>query len=151
VTVTKLRRLFAEVIGKLDWYCICSRYYLKLFATLATMAFIQLHIIFLVPINHDIKNLIYLSAGITTGMFGSAVEITLPKLIDMLFIFVGILTTMLALCWRKCRPYRVSFRTLINQTRRRFEYRSGRIESENSVPIQILVSSRTNLVTDHLG
>jgi hypothetical protein len=107
------------------------------------------YIWFFFSINHDNKNLFYLNIGITTGMFGSAMEITLPKLIDMLFIFLGILTSMLALCWRKCRLYQVSFRAFINQTRRRFENRSSQIERENSVPIQILVSSRTNLVNDH--
>lgn len=76
-------------------------------------------------------------------------EITLPKLLDMVFILLGILTTLLALCLRKCRPYRASLRALIHQTRRRFANRSGQVEPENSFPIQILVSSRTNLVTDH--
>jgi hypothetical protein len=76
-------------------------------------------------------------------------EITLPKLLDMLLILLGILATLLALCWRKCRPYRASFRALINQSRRLFENRSGQIEPENLVPFQIIVSSRSNLVTDH--
>jgi hypothetical protein len=46
--------------------------------------------------------------GITTGMLGSAVEITLPKILDFSFAFFGLLGAAIMMCWRKsvrCRQF----------------------------------------------
>jgi hypothetical protein len=80
-------------------------------------------------------------------MFGSAVELTLPKIMDICLILFGILGTTLAICWRRSRPCRRRIRTMVTQARRLFQTRQ--IEPDSSLPIQILVSSRTNLVQDH--
>jgi hypothetical protein len=76
-------------------------------------------------------------------MFGSAVELTLPKILNFCFILFGILTTILALFWRKSRPCRRRMRMMIIRARRLFQARQ--IEPEVSIPMQIFVSSRTNL------
>jgi hypothetical protein len=77
-------------------------------------------------------------------MFGSAVELTLPKILDLCFIIFGIFGAVLAICWRKSRPCRRRIRALMTRGRRLFQ--SRQVEPEGSIPMQILVASRTNLI-----
>jgi hypothetical protein len=93
------------------------------------------------------KLIITFLTGITTGMFGSAVELTLPKFIDICYILFGIIGTILALFWRKCRPLRRRIRAYITQAQRLIQ--PSQIEPDMPIPIEIIVSSSTNLVEQH--